>query len=98
MHDGAEACVEGDCVRILPGYITSKWKTHIVAEIVSPMRTGQERKAVESVEEWVAKREAKRRDKDLRREARRLGMVKGLVEGVGEVGKEGEEGERKVLV
>ena len=93
MHDGAEACVEGDCVRILPGYITSKWKTHIVAEIVSPMRTGEERKEVESVEEWVAKREGKRRDKDLRRGARRVGLVEGSVDGV--VAEEGGEGERK---
>ncbi|PWW80598.1 hypothetical protein C7212DRAFT_274827 [Tuber magnatum] len=83
VHDGAEACVEGDCVKILPGYVTSKEKTHIVAEIISPMRTGSERKPLESVEEWVRKKEAKRGDKVLRREARKRGVL--VVDGLTEV-------------
>ncbi|PUU81538.1 hypothetical protein B9Z19DRAFT_590242 [Tuber borchii] len=75
VHDGAEACVEGDCVRILEGYVTSKRKNHIVAEIISPIRTGFERKQLESVEEWVGKREARRADKVLRKGCLKVGVL-----------------------
>ncbi|RPA98802.1 hypothetical protein L873DRAFT_1835644 [Choiromyces venosus 120613-1] len=93
VHDGAEACVEGDCVRIVPGHVTSKRKTHIVAEIISPMRTGVERRALETIEEWGRKRGLKRAEKDLRRAAKKLGEVElAGAEGVGYEGNEGEEG------
>jgi len=55
---------------------------------------------VQSVEEWVAKRDAKRADKVLRREVRKVGIVEvGGARGVEvEEGEEGrEEGEGKVL-
>ncbi|KAG0641184.1 hypothetical protein HOY80DRAFT_919359 [Tuber brumale] len=98
VHDGAEACVEGDCVRILPEYVTSKRKTHIVAEMISPMRTGSERKPLESVEEWVAKKEAKRGDKVLRRVAVKRGVVEvSGTEGVQAVREGGEGGDERAL-
>ncbi|CAZ82277.1 unnamed protein product [Tuber melanosporum] len=97
VHDGAEACVEGDCVRILPRHVTSRRKTHIVAEIISPMRTGSERKPLESVEEWVAKKEAKRRDKVLRREMKRGVVGVSNIEGLWAAGKVVEDGTREDL-
>lgn len=67
MHDENEACVAGDVVRIEPEFITSKHKNHIVAEIVSPMRTGEVRKLVETLEEGRARKDAKRTAKEGRR-------------------------------
>jgi hypothetical protein len=67
VHDGAEACIEGDVVRIENLLRSSRHKRHVVAEIVSPFRTGQERKAVEDVAELLAKKEEKRTAKQQRR-------------------------------
>lgn len=66
-HDENEACVEGDVVRIEPEFVTSRCKNHIVAEIISAVRTGQLRKHVETPEEWRARKGAKRDMKERRR-------------------------------
>lgn len=67
VHDENEACVEGDVVRVEPQFITSKLKNHIVAEIISPFRTGEVRKPVETTEEFLARHQLKRLGKLKRR-------------------------------
>lgn len=54
-------------VRIESEFVTSKHKSHIVAEIVSAVRTGEVRRAVETVEEGRARKSAKRQAKEGRR-------------------------------
>jgi hypothetical protein len=61
------------------------------------MRTGSERKPLESVEEWVAKKEAKRRDKVLRREMKRGVVGVSNIEGLWAAGKVVEDGTREDL-
>lgn len=60
-------------VRIEPEFVTSKHKSHIVAEIVSAVRTGEVRRAVETVNEWRARKGAKREAKEKRRAELRAG-------------------------
>lgn len=73
VHDEAQACVAGDVVRVESEFITSKHKNHIVAEIVSAVRTGEVRRAVETVDEGRARKGAKREAKEKRRAELRTG-------------------------
>lgn len=66
-HDERNACVAGDVVRIVPGHRSSRHKRHMVSEIVSPFRTGEQRRPVESVQEWEARQKAKYEAKVQRR-------------------------------
>ncbi|RPA79152.1 hypothetical protein BJ508DRAFT_416092 [Ascobolus immersus RN42] len=59
-HDGAEACVPGDVVRIVNGLRTSRTKRAIVSAIVSPFGTSEPRKPIQTIEEWAQARLAKR--------------------------------------
>lgn len=66
-------------VRIEPEFVTSKHKSHMVAEIVSAVRTGEVRRAVESVDEWRARKGAKREAKEKRRAELRSGKKEEVV-------------------
>ncbi|KAL7268847.1 hypothetical protein RUND412_008508, partial [Rhizina undulata] len=67
VDDENNACVEGDVVRIEAGYRSSSSKHHMVTEILSPFRTGEERKSVETPEEWLRRQGDKRAAKLQRR-------------------------------
>lgn len=73
-------------VRIESEFVTSKHKSHIVAEIVSAVRTGEVRRAVETVEEGRARKSAKRQAKEGRRAELKKAVVRDSVVGDAVVG------------